>query len=767
MVPPPLSRREREVAVLVAEGLTDREIARRLFISERTAEGHVQQIRNKLGFDNRAQIASWAARQGLSPGAAPVRPGALHTPNNLPSHLTSFVGRERELGEIRRLLQRARLLTVTGPGGCGKTRLVVQAAAEVVHRYPDGVWFVDLGPVSDPHVVPRAVAEALGIGEREGVDPLEAVAAELSGARGRRQCLVILDNCEHLVERCAATVDALLGASRQLMFVCTSREPLHLAGEVTWPLQPLAVPEAVVPVEELGRYEAVRLFVDRAELSDPAFALTDDTAAAVTQLCQRLDGLPLALELAAGHVGLLALDELVRGLERRFSVLWPRAAAPRQRTLSAAIGWSYDLLDGAERRLLRRLAVFRGGFTLEAAEMVCRDPGDGGPGVFELLARLVDKSLVLPVLPRRERYRCLEIIRRYAWERLAESGELEAVARRHLAFFQRLAERAAGELTGPGQPAWLARLGDEHDNLRAALEVGRGADVETRLRLVLALERFWSIRGHVGEGREWVEEALAAATELGATATRARAIDAAARLALHQDDAARARAWLEASLATWRDLGDGGGVQACLANLGVAASKLGDWPAARACFEESLGLARELGNQRAIALLLDNLGVMAAFLDDHDAAQARLEEALATMRSLGDPVRVANSLANLGMLALYRDRPREAADRYAESLRILESLDAPGCLAECLEGFACIAAGRGRAERALRLAGAAAGIRKAIGTPQPPWSRRLEEGWVDRARRTVGPGAALAWEDGRRLQGPLLVTLALDELTGP
>ncbi|HXM54406.1 MAG TPA: LuxR C-terminal-related transcriptional regulator, partial [Candidatus Dormibacteraeota bacterium] len=408
--PAPLSRREREVAALVAEGLTDREIARRLFIAERTAEGHVAQIRNKLGFDNRAQVASWATRQGLSPGASPVRPGATPTPNNLPVHLTTFVGRERELGETRRLLQRARLLTVTGPGGCGKTRLVVQAATEVVHRYPDGVWFVDLGSVSDPHVVPRAVAEALGLEEREGVDPLDAVAARLAGATGRRQCLVILDNCEHLVERCAETVDALLRASRQLTFVCTSREPLHLPGEVVWQLQPLT------------GAEAVRLFVDRAQLSDPTFELTDANTAAVTRMCERLDALPLALELAAAHVGVLPLEELVRGLERRFSALWPRAVSARQRTLSATIAWSYDRLAAAERRLLRRLAVFRGGFTLEAAEAVCGEgPADA---VFAPLARLVDKSLVLPVLPRRERYRCLDIIRRYAWDRLAETDEV-------------------------------------------------------------------------------------------------------------------------------------------------------------------------------------------------------------------------------------------------------------------------------------------------------------------------------------------------------
>jgi non-specific serine/threonine protein kinase len=741
----PLSRREREVAALVAEGLTDREIARRLFIAERTAEGHVQQIRNKLGFDNRAQVASWATQQGLSPGASPVRPGVVPTPNNLPIHLTTFVGRERELGETRRLLQRARILTVTGPGGCGKTRLVVQAASEVLHRYPDGVWFVDLSPVADPPGVPRAVAEALGI-DPEGADPLEAVAARLASASGRRQCLLILDNCEHLVERCAETVDALLRASRQLTFVCTSREPLHVAGEVTWQLQPLS--EA----------EAVRLFVDRASLSDPAFELTADAGPLVAQLCRRLDCLPLALELAAAHAGVLSLDELLRGLEHRFSALWPRAAAPRQRTLSATIAWSYDLLDPGERRLLNRLAVFRGGFTLDAAEAVC-----GDPGVFEPLARLVDKSLVLPVLPRRERYRCLDIIRRYAEERLAESGEREAIRLRHLGHFLEFAERAADELTGPGQPASLDRLADEHDNLRAALEAGRSADVESRLRLVLALERFWSIRGHLGEGREWAEEALAASTGLGATAMRARAIDVAARLALYRGDTARGRAWLEASLAIWRDLGQAAGVQACLTNLGVAASRLGDWPAARGCFEESLGLARELGNQRAIALLLDNLGVMAAYLDDHDQALARMEEALAAMRELGDPARVANSLANLGMLGLYRDRVDEACDHYAECLRILESLDAPVCLAECLEGFACVAARRGRAEPALRLAGAAAAIRETAGTPQPPWSRRIAEGWEAGARRRLGPAAARAWEEGRRLPAARLIPLALEE----
>jgi predicted ATPase/DNA-binding CsgD family transcriptional regulator len=757
-----LSRREREVAVLVAEGLTDRQIAQRLFISERTAEGHVQGIRNKLGFDNRTQIASWVTMQGLAPGAAPARPDAVAVSNNLPVVLTTFIGRERELGEIRRLLQRARLLTITGPGGAGKTRLALEAAGEVTHRYPGGAWFVDLGVVSDPDVVPRAVAEAMGIAEREGVDPLEAVAAELTGARARRQCLVILDNCEHLIERCAETAARLLAASRQLTLVCTSREPLHVAGEVTWALGPLSMPQPGTPVtlDELHRFEAVRLLLDRASLTDPGFELTDDNAAPIRQLCERLDGIPLALELAAAHVGLLSLDELLRGLERRFGVLWPRTAPVRQRTLTATIAWSYDLLDDAERRLLRGLSAFRGEFSLEAADRVCATGGEDG--VFEVLARLADKSLVLPVPPRRERYRCLDIIRRYAWDRLAESGERDEVRRRHLAFYLDLAERAAGELRGPRQPEWLARLGAEHDNLRAALDASRNASPEERLRLVVALEPFWAIRGHLGEGRQWVDDALAASGGLGVTAIRARALDAAARLALRQGQAASARAWLEASLAIWRELGDRPGVQAALTNLGFAASRLGDWEAARAGMSESLALARELGNQRAIAILLNNLGVMAAYLDDHDGALAQFEECLRIMRGLGDPTRMADSLANMGMAALYRGDVEAASDQFTESLRIVETLDAPQYVVECLEGFGCIAARRGRVDRALRLAGAAAAIRESIGTPQPPWSRKLEEGWMPEARRSAGPGAARLREEGRKLTPEQAIALALE-----
>jgi non-specific serine/threonine protein kinase len=714
---------------------------------ERLAEALRLNARQRDSF-----IAASRAGRGPDPGVEYVRPGAVCPPGSLPVHLTRFVGRERELVETRLLLQKARVLTVTGAGGCGKTRFVVEAVGEVVHRYPGGVWFVGLGSVGDPDVVPVAVAEALGIAPREGVDSLDAIGATLAGV-GARACLIIVDNCEHMLGRCAEVIDALLRASSNVAFACTSREPLHLAGEVIWQLEPLQEPDAV------------ELFVDRAALSDPGFRVTGENADTVTQLCRHLDGLPLALELAAAHVRLQSIDELTRGLERRFSAVSPRSVAPRQRTLSATIGWSYELLQPVESRLLRRLSVFRGGFTLAAAETVCGDDGDED-AAFQLLARLADKSLVSVVPPHRERYRCLEIIRRFALDRLVETGELDAIRARHVAWFLALAERAAAELTGADQRAWLDRLADDHDNLRAALEASHGADVEVRLRLVLALERFWFVRGYLGERRKWVEDALAAATGLGATALRARVIDAAARLALEEGDPVRAQRWLETGLSIWQEIGDRAGVQSCLSSLGVAALRLGDWPAARTRFEESLEIARALGSRRAIAVLLINLGVTSAFLDDHETASAQLEEALTATRSLSDPAQVATALANLGMVALHRGRVAEATDRYTDCLRILESLAAPGWVAECLEGFACIAARCADPERAMRLAGAAAGIRETMGRPQPQWSRRLQEEWIGEARQLLGPAADLAWHDGRMLPAERSVSLALGRTPG-
>jgi predicted ATPase/DNA-binding CsgD family transcriptional regulator len=759
-----LSRREREVAGLVAEGLTDREIARRLFISERTAEGHVQQIRNKLGFDNRSQIAAWVAGQALA-SAAPAgasQPAARSARHNLPGQLTSFIGRERELASVRRQLQKSRLVTIVGPAGCGKTRLAVQAAAEGLHRFPDGAWFVELSAITDPLQLPQAMAVALEVRERHDADLVEAIAAELSTSRCRLQCLVILDNCEHLIDQCASVAVRLLEACPQMRVLATSREPLQVNGEAICKLEPMSLPErdAGTSADAIRRFEAIQLFVDRAGLSDPDFELADANAATVAEICHRLDGIPLALELAAARVGLMPLDALLERLRDRFTLLRRRAAPTRQQTLRAAIGWSYELLSEPERRLFRRLSVFSGGCSPEAVQAVCTLDAAAGdlPATLEAL---VVKSLLVRVPGKGERYRMLETVRQYALEKLTQSGELEAVRRRHLQFFVALADRGSIEMNGPRQPAWVERLAEEHDNLRTALEQHRGQDVEERLRLVLALERYLRLRGHLSEGRAWVESALAVP---GApTPARASALNVAAMMAWLQGDLPRAQERLQASLAIRRELGDEAGIQTCLANLGVIASTRGDWEAAAAWAGESLVLAERLGNELATGILLGNLGLAAAYLGDHDLALTRLTEGLAIIRRLGDTARVANALANLGMLALFRGQVGEARDRYAESLRILEGLGEPQGLAECLEGFAAIEAGRSDWGRALRLAGAAAGLRESSGAPQRPWSRRVVDEWLDRARAALGEAAEPAWSAGRSMTVGQAVALALEE----
>jgi predicted ATPase/DNA-binding CsgD family transcriptional regulator len=759
---PPLSRREREVAGLIAEGLTDRAIARRLFISARTAEGHVRQILNKLGFDSRSQIATWITGVRLGAGGDPLPAAPAAPPSTLPPQVTTFVGRERELAEIRRLLQRVRAVTITGPGGSGKTRLAVQAAHEVRQRYPDGVWFVDLGAVTDPNVVPRSIASALGVREKDGADPLDTIAAELASSRRLRPALVVLDNCEHLVDRCATTVAALLAASPHLAFLCTGREPLHIPGEAIWRLSPLPLPDpGATAAEVVGRSDAVRLFLDRVALSDPLFELDDAIAPEVVHLCRRLDGIPLALELAAARVGLLPFDQLVRDLEHRFSGLRVRGVISRQQTLSATLDWSYDLLDEAEQDLLMRLSVFGGGFTMEAVEAVCAN----GPGasVPQRLARLVDKSLLMPVPPTATRYRCLEIIRHDAGRRLAERGELESVRGRHLDHFLGLAERAAEALTGPEQSSWLERLADDHDNLRTALEASRADGVERRLRLVHALGRFWTVRGHLGEGRQWTEEVLAATEVAAVTPLRAMVRNMAGGLAFEQGDLAGARAHVEAALALWAELGDPLRIQPCLTGLGLIAASQGDWEAARTWDSRALALARELDDERAVAVVRANRGIVLGHMGEHESAQADLDDALDVFSALGDELRVATTLANLGTLAVARGRDADAARRYRECLGILRSLGARHNVAECLEGFAWLAARAGDPERAMRLAGAAATCREEQGAPAPPSSRRLVEDWIAGARATLGRSAAGAWEGGRELSPEQAIALALDE----
>ncbi|MBC8138265.1 MAG: tetratricopeptide repeat protein, partial [Fibrella sp.] len=588
-------------------------------------------------------------------------------PNNLPEQVTSFIGREKEAGEVKALLEKSRLLTLVGSGGCGKTRLSLQVAAEALEEYPDGVWFVDLAALSDPSLVPQVVARIVGVREEVGRTLIQTVTNHLKP----RRILLILDNCEHLLDACAHLATTLLRNCPQVTMLASSREGMGIAGEQTYRIPSLSLPEAgeesAQTPESLARYESVRLFVDRAASVQSTFAVTNASAPTVAKICMRLDGIPLAIELAAVRVRSLSAEEINDRLDNRFRLLTggSRTALPRQQTLRSLIDWSYDLLNAAEKRFFARLSVFAGGWTLAAAEQVCCDaPDEPEPlieewGVLDLLTSLADKSLVFaePQGEGNTRYRLLETVRQYARDRLAEGKEQDAVRGRHQEYFLALAEEAEPKLHAAEQAVWLRRLEKEHDNLRLALEWSdpggagdvAGAKIQV-LRLAVALGRFWLSRGFYKEGRDRLRDALADVVALppehsltdATKATRAKAQRAEGMIAEAQGDYAAARALYENSLTSCREAGDRFGIASALNSLGgIAAQFQSDYREARALQEESLSIFRELGAKQQAASCLNNLGMYAVIRGDYAAAQQLHEESLSVARELGDQQRIA------------------------------------------------------------------------------------------------------------------------------
>jgi predicted ATPase/class 3 adenylate cyclase len=622
-------------------------------------------------------------------------------PNNLPLQVTSFIGREKELAEVKRLLETTRLLTLTGAGGVGKTRLALHAAAEALPRFTEGVWLAELAALADPALVPQAVATAVGIREEPG----RSLLATLSEALRPKHLLLVLDNCEHLVEACARLADSLLRTCPQLQVLATSREPLGIAGEAPWRVPSLGLLDAqdgrpLPPTPQVAQVEAVRLFVERAVSAQPGFALTDQNARAVAQICQRLDGIPLALELAAARVRVVPVEQLLGRLSDRFRLLTggSRTALARHQTLRATVDWSYDLLSPDERRLFNRLSVFAGGFTLEAAEAVCSGEDVALEGVLELLTHLVDKSLVVVegAPDGTARYRLLDTLRQYGWQRLVDSRESEAIRRAHAGCYLALAEEAEPELTGAGQQAWLERLERDHDNLRVALvwAVER-EEAETGLRLGGALGRFWMVRGYLSEGRQRLAAGLALAGASGRTAVRARALDMAGWLASPQGDYPAARALLQESLAICQELGHKRGTAFALYGLGLAAWNQGDYGAARALYEESLAICQELGDKQGIAEALNGLGIVAWNQGDYPAARALAEESLAICRELGDKWGIAFALRGLGLVAWGQGDHAVARALLQESLAIYRQLGHKRGTAFALTGLGRVAADQG------------------------------------------------------------------------
>lgn len=628
-------------------------------------------------------------------------------PNNLPVQLTSFIGREHEMEAVRRLVRSSRLLTLTGMGGSGKTRLALQVGADILGDYPDGVWLVELAGLTDPALVPQAVASALGVREEAHRPVLPTLAEYLR----QKQLLLILDNCEHLVDAAAQLADTLVRASSTLQILATSREALGIGGESTWAIPSLSLPSLPAPpragtaptlpdphaAEALSQYEAVRLFVDRAVAVSPAFAVTNENAPAVAQVCHRLDGIPLAIELAAARVKVLSVEQIADRLDDRFRLLTggSRTALPRQQTLRALIDWSYDLLTPPERALLRRLSAFAGGWTLEAAEQVCAGEAGDGPEldsyeVLDLLAQLVDKSLVLvdEGSGHEVRYDMLETVRQYSRDRLQEAGETAAVRANHLAFYLGLAERVEPELQRPRQALWLDQLEVEHENLRTALEwsLTHAEGAESGLRLASALWWFWFVHGHYHEGRRWLEETLRHGAALPPL-LRGRALTRAGLIASRQGDLQNAEALALRGLEVALEAGDPAGRVAGLLGLAMLASRRKELSRAQAWAEEALDLCRADTSRWGMATSLMLLAQIHSFRMEHARAEALIDEGLALFHSLGDRWGVATLLLNRSYRLAIFERDHDAAiAMFDECLMIFRELGDRGGLAEALFG---------------------------------------------------------------------------------
>jgi predicted ATPase/class 3 adenylate cyclase len=674
-------------------------------------------------------------------------------PGNLPAPLTSFVGREEETAEAVRLLGRARLLTLTGAGGSGKTRLALHVAARLRPGHRDGAFFADLSSVTDPDLVPPVLARAVGVPEAAGRPVLAALCDHLRD----RELLLVADNFEQVAEA-GVVLERLLEAAPGLRGLVTSRVVLGVVGEQELVVPPLDLPDLrrLPDPVALGHTEAVRLFVERAQAVRPAFRLTGDNAPAVAEICARLDGLPLAIELAAIRIKVLTPTQILPRLERRLSLLTggARTLPDRQRTLRGAIAWSHDLLTDAERRLFARLSVFAGGWTLESAEAVC-DPGGLGLDVLDGLASLVDQSLVLGAGPAagQARFSMLETIREFGQERLEATGDLAPVRRRHAEHFLELAVAAEPHLTGPDQGEWLDRCDLEQANLRLALRWAAAAGQAGRAQEAAgALWRFWQQRGHLAEGRLRLEELLALPSGRGPTPARAKALAGAGGIAWWQEDIAAARRFYEEALAIERRLGDPARIADALYNQAFVVAAGGDFEGAFRLCEESLELFRRAGDEAGVARA-DWMLAMRDLVDGRwDRPLARAEEAVAAWRRTGDRFRLGDGLVWVAVVDARAGRPADARSAIGEARELAAEADSPMGMISVLIALSYVARWEERHQDAVRLAGAADALREQVGgrAPLEFLAGFLGDPEAEARAHLPEETARRAWEEGRR-----------------
>jgi predicted ATPase/class 3 adenylate cyclase len=642
------------------------------------------------------------------PAGFPPLVSLIAKPSNLPLQPTPFIGREREVEAVTSLLRReeVRLLTLTGTGGTGKTRLALQVGGAVLDDFERGVFFVSLGSITDSSLIPSTIAGTLKVKETPGESLVETLCNNLRD----KQMLLVLDNFEHLLEG-APVVSELLAACPELKVLITSRAVLHLGGEYDYPVPPLSVPDPkhLPDVQTLSQYDAVALFIQRAQAAKPDFAVTNDNAPAVAEICHRLDGLPLAIELAAARIRLLPAQALLARLSSRLKLLTrgARDAPSRQQTLRGTIDWSYGLLDEGEQRLFARLSVFQGGCDLEAVEAVCN--AEGELDVLEGMSSLVDQSLLRQQGDDEPRFAMLETIREYATERLEASDAADAVRHHHSTYFLELAEEGQRHFEGRDQVLWQERLKAEHDNLRVAMAWSlERREPESALRGAIAVSTFCLIQGYLTEARRWVETALAA--KYIDPGRRAEALNLLARIAIFQGDYQRSAQLMEESLRLAREVGDTRGVAQALQHLGVFASSRGSMGDAAELWMESLRLFREVADRQGLALVLLSLGSRAIRMGHYDEAEGHIQESLALYRDMGDAFQTAYALLSLGALERERGQHDRAREHCEEALEVFRSAEYPWGIANALEWLAHLALAQGnfgeaiaRAEEALKL----------------------------------------------------------------